>query len=160
MKNKREKHTYIPAKFPALIIIACFTVVALGIVGATLSIWRIVHFGARTPLDIIKYVAIFPICAFCIAVPLSIVLCSGYTISPTTLTQTFGVFRTKLPVADISSILLNSDEGKLIVYANGQTITPLIALDNNEKLTRALMNANPDIEYGFTLTEKPEDKQE
>lgn len=138
---------------------ACIVVALLGVSTIAVCIWRIVRFGAYKPWDVIKYVFLFPIGAFCVVASLSVVFRSGYTITQTHFLQTFGLFRIKIPLSEIKSLLLNTDENKLTVYANEQASVLRIAPDYNEKFARAVLAVNPDIEYGFTLADKPQDKE-
>lgn len=159
MKNANRKKEYFSARIPVWITVACAVVALLGVATVAVCVWRIVRFNAYKPWDVIKYVFLFPVGAFCMITALSVVFRSGYTITQNHLLQTFGLFRVKIPVAEIKSLLLNSDENKLTVYANEQTIAVLIAGDNNEKFARALLKVNPDIDYGFTLANKPEENE-
>ena len=159
MKNNAKTTNYFSAKLPIAIIIACFGVTLLGLAGGILCVWRIIQFGTRTPWDMVKYVVLLPVCAFCIVASLSIIFHSGYTITDTQLTQTFGLFRERFSVSEIRSALLNSQRDKLTLYTQqNQTVAVLIAPSENERFTRALMDANPNIEYGFTLADNTDEK--
>ena len=159
MKKTNTKKTYFSARLPVWITLACIVVALLGVATIAVCIWRIVRFGAYKPWDVVKYVFLFPVGAFCVVAGLSVVFRSGYTITQTHFLQTFGLFCIKTPLSEIQSLLLNNDENKLTVYANEQTSVLRISPDDNEKFARALLAVNPDIEYGFTLADKPQNNE-
>lgn len=161
MNTKQTKKEYFSAHLPVWIIVACVAVALFGATAIVLSVWRLVSFEVRQPFDVVKDVVLLPIGLFCIATPLAIIFRSGYTVKNGILMQSFGFFRTKYEIKEISSLLLNSQEHKLTVYFEKNAVSILITPDKNEAFTRALIAQNPDIDYGFTLAENPpEEKKE
>ena len=156
MKNNSSTTVYFSAKLPVLIIIACVSVAVLGLASIILCLWRILSFGAHTPWEIIKYAFLFPISAFCIFAALSVAFHSEYITTKTQLIQTFGLFRARIDIKDITSIVLNNENNALTIYAGTQTATLLLYANDNERFTRTLLNANENIQYSFILTDKPE----
>ncbi len=155
MKNNRKSKMYFPARLPALIIVACIAVIALGGVGIGLSVWRLLRFDVRAVFDTVRDILLLPICTFCILTPLTIMLRSGYTVTDKTVLQHFGFFRTRYEVEQITALVLNSEKGQLTMEADGQAVVILIAPDKAEAFTRTLLSVNPDIDYGFTLSDNP-----
>ena len=158
MKKDKKTTVYFNIKLPVGILLACIGVAALGLAGCVLSIWRLINFGAGTPWDIVKYAVLIPVCVFCIVIALSVVFYSKYTITNAWLVQTFGLFHERFIIKEIRSVLLNSETHKLTVYTETQTIAVFITPNENERFVRALTNINPDIEYGFTLADKPDEQ--
>ena len=74
-------------------------------------------------------------------------------------TTQFGFIKSSFLIADITAIVLDSDTKKLTVYV-GEEFTVLSLNEAwNEEFVRALLDANPEIEYSFTLAEN-KDKDE
>lgn len=160
MDKHTKKKEYFSAKLPLAIIIACIAVALLGGIGLTLSVWRLCAFKIRPVFDVVQDVVLLPVCAFCIGAPVSIIARSGYTITEKYLIQCFGLFHTRYEIREFSSMLLQSDSGKLTVYLGSQAISILIAPDKNDAFTRAVVAVKPDIDYGFTLTENPPENEQ
>ena len=150
MKNNTNTTVYFTAKLPVFIIAACVSVAVLGVASIILCLWRLISFGAHTPWEIIKYVFLFPISAFCIVAALTVALHSRYKLTKTQLIQTFGLFRARIDIKDIDSIVVNNTTNALSIGTGTQFSTLLLYPNDNERFVRALLNENPHIEYAFT----------
>lgn len=160
MDKHIKKKEYFSAKLPLAIIIACLAVALLGGAGFTLSLCRLLAFKIRPLFDVVKDVVLLPVCGFCIGASVSIIVRSGYTVTEQYLIQNFGFFRTRYAIKEFTSMLLQSDSGKLSVFLGNQAISVLIAPDKNEAFSRAVIAVKPDIDYGFTLTENPPENEQ
>ena len=159
MDKRNNKKEYFSAKLPVAVIIACIIVALLGGTGLVLSLYRLFAFKIRSNFDVVKDVILLPVCAFCIGAPVAIIARSGYTVTEKYLYQHFGFFRTRYEISEFNSMLLQTDSGKLTIYFHNQAVAVLIASDKNEAFTRAILAVNPNIEYGFTLTDNPKNEQ-
>ena len=71
----------------------------------------------------------------------------------------YGFVKSKFAVKDVTSMLLNTDTMKLTIYFNEQFIVLSSQQEWNERLVRALLKINPNIDYSFTLTDAPETEE-
>ena len=72
----------------------------------------------------------------------------------------FGFIKSKFPIKDLTSIILNTDTNKLTVYMGEQQYF-ILSIDPswNDNFVAALRKANPAIEFSFTLAEKKNDQE-
>ena len=147
-------------KFSPTIILLCIAVLALCGVGIGVSVWRITRFGIKDFTDVIKYPFLIGVCIFCIVIVISILIRSQYVVAGETFITQFGVIKTKFPIKEITSLLLDRELYKLSIYFGEQFSVISVSPAWNEELVRALLAVNPNIDYGFTLTDSPKDKTE
>ena len=154
-----QEATYFTIKFSKTVIILCIAVFALCGVGIGLSVWRIITFGIHQFNDVLKYPFLIAVCIFCIALVISILVKSQYVVDDKHFTTQFGFIKTKFVIKDVTSLVLNTEAKKLTVYFGEQYTVVSVAPEWNEKFVRALLSANPNIDYSFTLSDAPDDKQ-
>ena len=147
-------------KFSPTIILLCIAVLALCGVGIGISIWRIARFGIKGFNDVIKYPFLIAVCVFCIVIVIAILIRSQYVVAGETFITQFGIIKTKFPIKEMTSLLFDRDLYKLSIYFGEQFSVISVSPTWNEELVRALLAVNPNIDYGFTLTDPPKDKTE
>ena len=147
-------------KFSPTIFCLCIAIFLLCGVGIGVSVWRIARFGIKEFNDVIKYPFLIAVCIFCIVIVISILIRSQYVVAGETFITQFGIIKSKFAIREITSIILDSDLKKLSIYFGEQYSVISISPQWNEALVRALLAVNPNIDYGFTLTEPPKDKKE
>jgi len=159
MKKNNVDQTIFKIKFTKLIIALSIAVFALCIVGVGLSVWRIYRFGIHGFTDVIKYPFLIAVCVFCIVLMICVLAKSQYVVSGNELITQYGFIKSKFPVKDISSLTLDIQTQKLTVSFGEQFMVMSVNPDWQEKLVRALLAINPDIEYSFTLSDAPDTQE-
>lgn len=155
-KNDKLQEQRFKIKFSPVIIILCIAILALCGLGIGISIWRIVTFGIKTFNDVLKYPFLIAVCVFCIAIVVSLLIRSQYVVDEKHFITQYGFIKSKFVIKEITSILLDQDVQKLTLHF-GEAYTVLsVSPQWNEALVRALLAVNPNIDYGFTLTDKKE----
>ncbi len=140
-------------KFSPLIIGLCIAIYALCIVGAVLSVWRIIRFGVHNFSDALQSPFLIAVCVFCIVLVTSILLSSEYVVDDTYFISKYGFIKSKFLIKDITAIVFDTDAQKPTVYFGEQFIVVTTLQSCNEALIRALLTVNPDIDYSFTLSD-------
>ena len=160
--KKKEAQTVkrFQIKFTPVIISLCFAILLLCCVGIGISIWRIAHFGINGFNDVIKYPFLIAVCLFCIVIVIGILIRSQYLVDGETFITQFGIIKSKFSIQEITSVLLDRDLKKLSIYFGEQYSVLSVSPEWNEELVRALLAVNPNIDYGFTLTDPPQNKTE
>ena len=147
-------------KFSPAIFWVCIGIYALCAAGIAVSVWQIANVGVHGFTEALQYPFLIAIGVFCIVLVTSILSNSRYVVDGKYLIAQYGFIKSKYPVETITSLLLDSDEKKLTVYFNEQYIVISVAAEWNEKFVRALLAANENIEYSFTLSERTTDDNE
>lgn len=156
MKNPEMK-TF-PFKFSVKIILLCAAILALCVAGVIVSTIRMIRFGIHGLNDVIKYPFLIAVCVACIVIVVSLLIKSQYVVTDKEFITQFGFIKTKYPVKDLTSLLLDREKNKLTIYMGEQFAVVSVDPKWNEDFVRELLKINPDIEYSFTVTEnKPQD---
>jgi hypothetical protein len=154
-----QEPKYFKYQFSPLMIVLAIAAMLLSVAGIVVSVFRIIKFGIREFSDALTNPFLILICLFCIVLMISILAKSQYIVDGTHYTTQFGFIKSSFLIADITAIVLDSDTKKLTVYV-GEEFTVLSLNEAwNEEFVRALLDANPEIEYSFTLAEN-KDKDE
>lgn len=158
--EKKEPQTVkrFKIKFSPAIICLCVAILVLCGVGIGVSVWRIARFGIKGFNDVIKYPFLIAVCVFCIVIVIGILIRSQYVVAGENFITQFGIIKTKFSIKDMTSLLLDRDLYKLSIYSGEQFSVISVSPAWNEELVRALLAVNPNIDYGFTLSEAPKDK--
>lgn len=158
--KKKETQTVkrFKIKFTPTIICLCIAILLLCGVGIGISVWRIVRFGINGFNDVVKYPFLIAVCLFCIVIVVGILIRSQYIVDGETFITQFGIIKSRFAIRDITSVLLDRDLKKLSVYFGEQYSVISVSPEWNEELVRALLAVNPNIDYGFTLTDPPKNK--
>lgn len=141
-----------------MIICLCIAILLLCGVGIGVSVWRIVRFGIKGFTDVIKYPFLIAVCIFCIVIVIGILIRSQYIVDGENFITQFGLIKSKFAIREITSVLLDRDLKKLSIYFGEQYSVISVSHEWNEELVRALLAVNPNIDYGFTLSDSPQDK--
>lgn len=127
-------------------------VLALCLGGLVLSIYRLVNTNLNVFSDYLKSPLLIIISAFCIVVVLGILIKSQYVVTEEYYILQFGFIKSKYPIKEITSIVLDSDTQKLTVnMPDGYTVLSLLQKDCDE-FVKAIQAINHDVEFSFTLT--------
>ena len=157
MKNvSNQNHTIIKIRFSKLIILLCIGVYLLCGVGAGISVWRILRFGVHGFSDVLKYPFLIAVCLFCITLITSLLIRSQYVVTDEQFITQYGFVKSKFPIKTITELTLNNDCNKLTVNFGETFMVISVSPEWQETLINALLKANPDIRYEFTLTDKAE----
>ena len=140
-------------KFSPLIIVLCLLALLLSAGGVTLSSWRIVRFGVHGFNDVLKYPFLIAVCVFCILLVICILAKSQYVVTNEYFFTQFGFIKSKFVVKDVTSIVYNTDAKKITLYFGEQFMVLSVSPEWQEAFIRALMKANPDVDYSFTLSD-------
>ncbi len=153
MKNQStQNNRRFRFKFSAKIIVLCVLVLLLSLAGIALTIYRIYNNGGiHGFLDVLKFPLLIAVCIFCIVVVVSLLIRSEYLVNQEFFTTKFGFIKTKFPLKSITQIELERDEHKLIVRCGEEFSVISVMAEWQEDFASALIKANPDIDYSYTL---------
>ncbi len=140
---------------PIMVILAC-AVLLLCLAGIGLSVWRIIDEGIHGFTDALKSPFLIAICVFGIVIVTALLIRSQYVVTDEYLISQFGLIKSKFPLKDITSVLLDTDSRKLTVYMGEEYFVITTNPDWNNDMVQALRERNPKIDFSFTLTEKPD----
>ena len=127
-------------------------VLALCLGGLGLSIYRLINSPLQEFSDYLKSPLLIAISAFCIVVVVGILVKSQYVITEEYYVLQFGFIKSKYPIKDVTSLLLDSDTQKMTVnMSDGYTVLSLSQSDNDE-FVKAIQSINPEVEFSFTLS--------
>lgn len=157
-KSAPTKAKYFKYQFTKTMIGLAIAVLLLSLAGIGVSIYRIVQFGIHGFTDALQSPFLIAICLLCMAIILSILIKSQYIIDDRHYIVQFGIIKSKFAIQDITSILLDSDTKKLTVYIGEEFSVLSLAIANHDEFIAALREANPHIEFTFTLAEGKEEK--
>ena len=158
MKKKTNKNTEscFRYQFTKAIILCAVAVFVLCLAGIILSVYRIWKNGVNGFNDFLKYPFIILICVFCIVLVISILIKSQYVVGSEKFIVQFGFIKSKYPIKDITSVILNTEHQKVTVYFGEDFLVLSLPEALNDKFIRALLAVNPDVEYSFTLSDAPD----
>ena len=152
-KNTNKESATFRFTLNKLTVILCIAVLALCVLGIAASVLRIVQNGVNDFSDALKSPFLILICLFCIAVVVSILIRSQYTVDEEYLTTQFGFIKNKISVQELTSVELDTAAQKLTLYSGENFSVVSINKEWNDAFIKALLKANPNIEYTFTLTD-------
>lgn len=155
MENNTEKQTkYFKYKLSPLMIILSIAVILLSVAGIIVSVVRIVKFGIREFSDALSSPFLILVCVLCIVLVVAILIKSQYVIDGTYYITQFGLIKSSFLIADITAIVQDTETKKLTVYVGEEFSVLSLNEEWNEEFVRALLDANPNIEYSFTMADK------
>ena len=155
MKNTEKQTTkYFKYKLSPLMIILSIAVILLSVAGIIVSVIRIVKYGIREFSDALSSPFLILVCLLCIVLVVAILIKSQYVIDGTHYTTQFGLIKSTFLIADVTEIVLDSETKKLTVYVGEEFTVLSLNEEWNEEFVRALLDANPNIEYSFTMADK------
>jgi hypothetical protein len=156
MKDKKTQPIYrFKIHFSKAMRWLFIAIIALCLIGAGVSVWRIVQYGVNGFTDVIKYPFLIGICLFGIVLVISIMAKSEYLVDDSCLILQYGFIKNRFKASEITSIVQDMEKKKLQIYfGQEQFIAVNVHLGGLEELVRALLKINPAIDYSFTFTDK------
>ena len=155
MKQQSSKLQVFKIPFSKVILTLCVLIFALCGMGIGISIWRILRFGIHSFTDVIKYPFLIAVSAFCIVLVISVLIKSQYIVDKTHFITQYGFIKSKFRVETITALTLDTDNQKLTMNFGEQFLVLSVSPAWNEKLVRAILEVNPNVDYSFTLTDSP-----
>ncbi|MBR2441717.1 MAG: hypothetical protein IKB20_01400 [Clostridia bacterium] len=143
-------------KFTPIILALACAVIVLCALGIALSVWRLTRDGVHGFSDVLKSPFLIAVCVFGITVVVGVLIRSRYLVTKEFFITQFGFIKSKFPIKEFTSVILNTDEKKLTIYMGEAFIVTSISPEWNNDLVQALREVNKDIEFSFTLAEKQE----
>ena len=136
-----------------LMFALAITILVLCAGGLALSIYRLSTEPLYEFSDYLKSPLLIAISLFCIAVVLGILIRSQYVITNEYYILQFGFIKSKYPIKEITSIVLDPDTQKLTVnMPDGYTVLSLTEKDADE-FVKTIQSIKSDVEFSFTLTD-------
>ena len=154
-----QEAKYFKFRFTPLMVVLAIAVLVLCAAGISISVWRIVSEGIHDFNDVLKSPFLIAIGLFGIVVVVTMLIRSQYVLTKETLTMQFGFIKSKFPVQEFTSVLLDTDSQKLTVYMGEQFFAVTTNPEWNNDFVQALREVKPEIEFSFTLTEGNPDKK-
>ena len=149
-----------PIKFSKVVLSLSIASFVLYAVGIGLSIYNIVQFGIANIGDALKYPFLIVICVVFTVFVSATLKSSYYEITQEKLVAKYGFLKSEYPVSQITALVLDRDENKLVAYMGDVFMTITIDKSQNEQFIRAMLNANGDIDFSYTITENTPPKTE
>ncbi len=160
-KKEKQQFKKFPYKLSPIMWILAFGVIALCLAGIVISVYRIVKFGLAQTTDYLQSPLIIAVSLFGIAVVVGILCKSEYAVGKDTFYTRFGFIKSSFPIKEVTSMILDTDEKKLTVYFGEQFMVLSMNPSWNDDFIQAMREANPEIEFSFTLAEnKPKNDAE
>ena len=160
MKTQNQNREVFKIQFSKMIVLLCIAIFALCSMGIGLSVWRIARFGIQEFSDVLKSPFLIAVCAFCIIIVICILIKSQYVVDEKYFITQFGFIKSKFAIKDITSLLLDCQTKKLTIHFGEEYTVLSVNPDWQEKLVRAILTINPDIDYTFTLSDAPKDEKD
>ncbi len=157
-QNTPTKAKYFKYQFTKTMIVLAIAVLLLSLAGIGVSVYRIVAFGINDFSDALQSPFLIAICLLCIVIMISILVKSQYIIDDSYYIVQFGIIKSKFAIKDITSIVLNADTRKLTIYIGEEFSVLSLAISNHDEFIAALREANPNVDFSFTLAEGKEEK--
>lgn len=154
-----EKQTF-KIKFSVVIILLCVAILLLCALGIALSVLRILQEGIHGVTDALKSPFLIAVCLLCIVIVVSLLIRSQYVVTDEHFITQFGLIKSKFVIKNITSLLLDRQTNKLSVYFGEEFTVVSTSPAWQEQFVRALLAVNPDIRYGFTLTEPTKEEKQ
>lgn len=154
-KNTQNKNVaHFRYKLTTALILLCALAILLCIAGIAVTIYRIIlNGGIFTPSDFFKYPFLIAVCIFCISIIVGLLIKSEYAVTDTAIITQFGFIKTKYPVKDVTEIEHDRDTHKLTVKFGEQFCVLACSSEWADDFVQAVLRANPNVEYTYTLTE-------
>lgn len=158
-ENKNVRRVF-PFRFNTLGILLGVIVLLFCIVGAGISIYRIIQEGISDLTDALKHPFIIAVSIFCATVVISVLIKSEYVVTDEELITKFGFIKSRLPLSSITSMEHDRATHKLTVYCGEEFTVFTLKKEWADDLAHEICVANPQIEFSFTMTENKPPKDE
>lgn len=157
-KNTQQQTESFRYKLTPTLLLLCVLVIVLCLTGIAITIYRmILNGGVLSPSDFLKYPFLIAVCIFCIAIVVALLIKSEYAVTNEYLITQFGFIKTKYLLKDITAIEHDRDTHKLTVKFGEQFCVMSCLSEWADDFAHAILKANPNVEYSYTLTEnKPQ----
>lgn len=159
-KQENNQNKYFKISFSTPIYLLIVGVILLCGACIVLSVRQIIRFGLVGFSDYLKYPLLILISVFCIAVVISMLIKSQYVVNKQHLISYYGFIKSRFPVQNITSMLLDTESKKLTIRFGEQFIILNMHFNWRDDFIRALLDAKPDIDYSFTMAENKPPKDE
>ncbi len=141
-----------------------YVALALGAAGFTVNLVYCILEGTANAADpvypILQYSLMFFVTVALVVIILSVLINSAYVIDGKKFKTCFGFIVSKYDIDEIVSVTLDRKTDKLAVtFANDSFIVIVVRQDWYDDFIKALLEANPKIEYTINSLEKPEDEK-
>ncbi len=80
---------------------------------------------------------------------------SRYLVTEEDFIAQFGFIKSKFPIRNITSLLLDTDTQKLTVYMGEEFFVVMTDAKWNNDLVQAIRRVKPEVEFSFTLADAP-----
>lgn len=125
-----------------------------------MCIVRGISYAEDPVYPILQYSLMFFVTVALFSILLSVLLNSAYVIDEKKFITKFGFIVSKYDLKEIEEIVLDRKTNKLCVnFSNGNYIIIVVKQDWYDEFVKALLDANPKIEYSINSLEKPEDEK-
>ena len=153
-KQTSEKTKYFRFHFSKTIYACAAAALVLCIAAIALSVWRMIRLGTFGGVyDFLKYPLLILIALAGFVLVISMMIKSQYIVDDKNFTTQFGLIKSKCPLKNITSVILDTDTNKLTVYMGEAYSVISVQPSWNENFVRALLKGNPDIDYSYTIKE-------
>ena len=142
-----------PLKLSKLIVALCIVCLALCAAGIAVTIVRIVNYGIYGIMDVLKYPLLLAVCVFCIVIVVSILIRARYLVDKKSLTTQFGVIKSVYSINEFTSLTMDIQTNKLTVHQGENFFVISVKTEWQDEFIKALLEAKPEIEVDYTLTE-------
>lgn len=160
MKKSNEPQTakYFKYKFTKSMIALAIAALLLCVLGIAVSVYRIIAYGLRELTDYLTSPLLIGICLLCIIIVIALLIRSRYIVTNEHYITQFGLIKSKFPIKDVTSVVLDTATNKLTVYVGEQYSVLSLSPEWTHDFVQALREVNPKIDYSFTTDTSPEQK--
>lgn len=153
-------------KFTKLTLVFIYLGIALSAAAFALNTYFVIVNGIKTAANpvypILQYSLMYFVSVLLSVILISLLLSTYYSVDDKYLKTSFGVIKSKYPVGDIESIVLDRTTNKLSVYFKDDNFIVIVVKEDwYEDFTDALLKANPKIEFSIKSKDAdPKDKDD
>ena len=160
-RNEPQKNGKVfPFRHNTLSVIFCILALLLCAIGAGLSVYRITQNGIKELTDALQSPFLIAVCLFCAVVILSILIKSEFIVTDTELITRFGIIKSKLALASVTSMEHDRATHKLTIYQGEEFTVLTLKPEWADDLVHEICAANPNVDFSFTMTENKPPKDD
>lgn len=139
--------------------------IAISVAGFTVNLVMCITHGISSAADpvypILQYSLLFFVTVALFAILVSVLINSSYVIDGNKFKTCFGFIVSKYDLNDIEEVVLDRKTNKLCVnFSNGNYIIIVVKQDWYDDFIKALLEANPKIEYSINSLENNGEKKD
>ena len=158
MSKKSLEAKSFPIRFSPIIIILCVAIILLCCAGVALSADRIAKEGINGLYSALKSPFLIAICLFGIAVVIAMLIKSQYVVDGDKLITQFGFVKSTFEIKKFTSMIFDTERNKLSIYMGEEYFVLTVQMSFVNELVNAILAANENIDYSFTLSGEPKDE--